>query len=140
MKQLRLLVVLVILSVPALVFAGERTKLNGAELNKLYFSSLNFFAGIWVQYGSTLGDAWLETTYPNGTVELQWNSGIHSGRAKGRLRVAGDRICVTWENKRLPGFLREFEDKNCLEIYKIGDQKYENWLNGQNRGWFIWLK
>ena len=119
MKIMKQILLILLLSAAISAEAGEKVKLTGSQLVER-MSDYEVLAGISHEGGYNF----MVVVYSNGTREVYWNDGIKSDTDTGTHRLAGDKICVTWQNF--------FEGKEqCFEVYKIGEEKYESWNNGK---------
>lgn len=99
--------------------ASERIKLTGSQI----IDRIGAYEAI-AGFSNQAEYNYMVVAYSNGTREVYWNDGLKSGTDKGTHRIAGDQICVTWQNS--------FEGKEqCFEVFTIGESKYESWSNGK---------
>ncbi len=116
-KKLLFLLLLIFVAISA--DASEKVKLTGSQIIDR-IGGYEAIAGVSNQAEYNF----MVVAYANGTREVYWNDGLKSGTDKGKHRIAGDQICVTWQ--------KSFEGKEqCFEVFKIGESKYESWSNGK---------
>jgi len=96
-------------------------KLTGTELEEIA-DKYAVFAG----YNPRLHCAWMNVFFlADEKIRQSWDCwGMGSGTTWGKWRVVGDKRCIKWDDPNRP-----YED--CVEIYRIGEEKYEAWVDGQ---------
>ena len=98
--------------------AKDKVKLTGAELEKTGAEEA-VFAGF-----SPNGCAWMNVFFATDSkIRQSWDCWDTSGTTWGTYRVVDDKRCIKWDDPNRP-----FE--SCFEFYRIGEAKYEAWLNG----------
>jgi hypothetical protein len=107
--------------------AKDKVKLTGAELEKRG-AERAVFSG----YNPKNGCAAITAYFDKGNVRQTWDCFTASGSSWGKYIVEGDTICTTWDDPRVPA--------GCVEVYKIGEAKYESWRDGQPLFTFYSLK
>ena len=113
------LCVVVALFVASPIQGQDKVKLTGAEVDKLLLKPDAISFGISHQTNWV----WIIETLENGKRSVYWRSlanPIVSGTDIGTSKIVGDQLCEKWT----------FGPERCLDIYRIGEDKYESSLRG----------
>jgi hypothetical protein len=111
-KILAVASIVVVLASSAAVAAGQKTRLSGDDLKKMYSNDLTI-AG----YNLPTDVTWMITHSADGTRTSDWRSPTNSGTGAGTADVEGDRLCTTWGSSR-----------TCYDVYKVGDNKFQAYV------------
>jgi hypothetical protein len=100
--------------------AKDKVKLTGAELEEIADKHA-VFAG----YNPKNGCAWMNVFFlADAKIRQSWDCLGMAGTTMGKWRLVGDKRCIKWDDPTRP-------NEECVEIYRIGEEKYEAWVDGQ---------
>lgn len=100
--------------------AKDKVKLTGAELVKIA-DEYAVFAG----YNPNNNCAWMNVFFlTDEKIRQTWDCWVVTGTAWGTWRLVGDKRCIKWDDPNRP-------NEECVEIYRIGEAKYEAWVDGR---------
>ena len=106
----------------------DKTKITGAELQD-QFSKYAILAGI--NYQNNV--LWILVHHDFGKRNIYWSSfrkpGL-SGSSSGSLKIVDDQYCSKFGTRK----------ERCFDFYRIGEDKYEMWLEGNFRSVAYQLK
>jgi len=113
------LCVVVALFVASPIQGQDKVKLTGAEIDKLLLKPGAISFGINHQFNWV----WIVEALENGKRSVYWRSlanPIMWGTDIGATKIVGDQVCSKWT----------FGPERCLDIYRVGEDKYESKLGG----------